>query len=64
MAHQVVEEIRERREFLEAMQSAGRGCEYAGIRGEIAQRLKDLERLGVDVASSRLEPPRADRLLQ
>ncbi|KAG1666447.1 hypothetical protein FOA52_015117 [Chlamydomonas sp. UWO 241] len=64
LVEQVVEEIRERREFLEAMQAAGRGAEYVGVKGEIAQRLKDLERLGVDVASSRPARPKQDRLLQ
>mmetsp|Transcript_27581 Transcript_27581/g.81667 ORF Transcript_27581/g.81667 Transcript_27581/m.81667 type:complete len:251 (-) Transcript_27581:40-792(-) len=54
LVNQLVDEIQERREFLEDMQAAGRGAEYdAKIRGEIAQRMRDLERLGVDVASSR-----------
>lgn len=51
---QIVAEIQERREFLEVMQSAGKAGEYeAKTKGEIAQRLKELEKLGFDVKSSR-----------
>ncbi len=51
---QVLDEIRERREFLEEMQRAGKGALYeATIKGEIAARLKDLERLGLDVKAGR-----------
>ena len=36
------------------MKAAGKAGEYEGtIKGEIATRMKDLERLGLDVKSSR-----------
>ena len=55
---QIVDEVRERREFLEEMQAAGNTSEHEGtIKMEIATRLKELERLGLDVKTSRL--PRA-----
>ena len=57
---QIVDEIKSRREFLEGMQASGQGGQYeAIIKGEIATRMKDLERLGLDVKSSR--PPPAPR---
>ncbi|GAX81469.1 hypothetical protein CEUSTIGMA_g8898.t1 [Chlamydomonas eustigma] len=51
---QVVEEIRERREFLEQMQKVGKAATYDAImKGEIAARLKELGDLGLDVRSGR-----------
>lgn len=51
---QIVEEIKERREFLEEMQACRQAPKYeAAIKGEIASRMKDLERLGMDVKTSR-----------
>ena len=39
------------------MQAAGKAGDYeATIKGEIAARMKDLERLGMDVKSSRPAP--------
>ncbi|MEW5317004.1 MAG: hypothetical protein WDW38_008338 [Sanguina aurantia] len=50
MIDQVVEEIRERREFLEAMRVAGRSAEHeVSLKAEISQRLRELERLGMDL---------------
>jgi len=46
MVDQMVEEVRERREFLEEMQARGRGAEFRHVQGEISQRLGELARLG------------------
>ncbi|GIL70556.1 hypothetical protein Vretimale_3670 [Volvox reticuliferus] len=48
MIDQIVDEVRERLTFLESMRALGQGQEYeAHIRGEVAMRLKELEKLGV-----------------
>ncbi|KAG2496835.1 hypothetical protein HYH03_005240 [Edaphochlamys debaryana] len=48
MIDQIVAEVRDRLTFLEDMRRLGRGGEYeATIRGEVAARLKELERMGV-----------------
>jgi len=53
---QIIDEIKQRREFLEEMRASGRASQYeATVKGEIASRMKDLERLGMDVKTSR--PP-------
>jgi hypothetical protein len=52
---QIIDEIKQRREFLE-MRASGKASQYeATVKGEIASRMKDLERLGMDVKTSR--PP-------
>jgi hypothetical protein len=55
---QIVEEVRERREFLETMSAAGKGSQYEGIKVEIAARLVELERMGLDTKSSFLDKGR------
>ncbi len=61
---QIVEEVQERREFLEEMQGAGKASQYEGtVKGEISARLKELERLGLDVKSSRPPPARPNMRL-
>lgn len=48
LAAQIVDEVRERLTFLESMKALGRGGEYQSqIRGEVAGRLQELERLGL-----------------
>ncbi|GLC42172.1 hypothetical protein PLESTB_000638400 [Pleodorina starrii] len=48
MIDQIVDEVRERLTFLESMRALGRAGEYeAHIRGEVAVRLKELEKLGL-----------------
>ena len=50
----VIEEIKERREFLEDMRARGRGEQYeAQIRSEISSRLHELKKLGQDVTPGR-----------
>lgn len=41
----IVDEVRERREFLEEMQAAGKGHAYEHVRQEMKSRLVELERL-------------------
>mmetsp|Transcript_26863 Transcript_26863/g.58615 ORF Transcript_26863/g.58615 Transcript_26863/m.58615 type:complete len:240 (+) Transcript_26863:207-926(+) len=54
----IVDEIRERREFLEQMRAAGKGQQYeAQIRGEIAGRMKELSMLGLDTKVGKPPPP-------
>eukprot|EP00877_Chromochloris_zofingiensis_P007945 jgi/Chrzof1/3403/Cz12g24020.t1 len=46
---QIIDEISERREFLQSMRANGRGQEYeATVKAEVSQRLAQLRRLGVD----------------
>jgi len=48
MIDQIVDEIRERREFLEAMRAAGKGAEYEEkIKSEMLIRIHELEKLGL-----------------
>jgi len=45
---QILDEVEERRAFLEEMRAAGRSAPYEGqIKGEIAERLAQLRRMGV-----------------
>jgi hypothetical protein len=45
---QIIEEVRERREFLEQMRAAGKAATYeAAIKADITQRLAELRELGV-----------------
>lgn len=48
---QIVEEVRERINFLESMKALGKAGQYeAQVRGEVAARLRELEKLGLPVS--------------
>jgi len=57
LVDQLVQEIQERSEFLDAMRAAGRGGAYeAQVRGEISERMRALAKYGVDVGAGAPEP--------
>mmetsp|Transcript_9363 Transcript_9363/g.16569 ORF Transcript_9363/g.16569 Transcript_9363/m.16569 type:complete len:250 (-) Transcript_9363:488-1237(-) len=51
MIDHLVQEVAERREFLEAMRATGHGGYEAQIKGEMQQRLSQLRSYGVDVSA-------------